>query len=61
MEKPNNHWRHHWKRKIDPEDVALIRQLRDEGLQLQEIAEKFEITKSHVCKIVNMKTWTHIV
>lgn len=56
----NNRWKHHWKRKIEPNDVLLIRELRDHGLAIQDIADKFEITKSHVSKIVNMKTWVHV-
>lgn len=56
----NPHWKNHWKRKIEPDDVLLIRALRDEGLPIAEIAEKFELTKSHISKIVNLKTWRHI-
>ena len=57
----NNYLQNHNRRKIDPEDVILIRELRKEGLTLLDIAEKFELTKSHVCKIVNRKTWGHIL
>lgn len=53
-------WINHRHRKIEPEDVYLIRALRDEGLKLQVIADKFELTKSHVSKIVNRKTWCHL-
>ena len=52
----SNYWQHHNHRKIEPEDVVLIKALRNEGLKLTEIAEKFELTKSHVSKIVNNKT-----
>jgi plasmid maintenance system antidote protein VapI len=38
----------------------LIKALRNEGLKLTEIAEKFELTKSHVSKIINNKTWKHL-
>lgn len=57
----NKHTENHWKRKLEPEDVLLIRELRDEGLKLRVIAEKFEVTKSHVSKIINMKTWDHTI
>jgi hypothetical protein len=57
----SKHWKKHWKRKIEPEDVHLIRALRDEGLRVQEIADKFELSKSHVSKIVNMKSWEHVI
>lgn len=56
----SNYWQHHNHRKIEPEDVVLIKALRNEGLKLTEIAEKFELTKSHVSKIVNNKTWKHL-
>lgn len=56
----NPYWRNHNTRKLDPEDVILIRELRNEGLTLQAIAEKFEVSKTHVSKIVNLKIWEHL-
>ena len=56
----NPHWLNHNKRKLDPEDVVLIRELHKEGLTLHEIAEKFEVTKTNVSKIVNRKIWIHL-
>jgi DNA invertase Pin-like site-specific DNA recombinase len=50
----SNYWQNN-NRKLDPEDVILIRELRDEGLKLQAIADKFEITKTNVSKIVTMQ------
>jgi len=54
------YWRNHNTRKLDPEDVILIRELRKEGLTLESIAHKFEVTKTHVSKIVNGKVWEHL-
>ena len=56
----NPYWLNHNNRKLDPEDVILIRELHKEGLSLQEIAEKFEVTKTNVSKIVNRKIWSHL-
>lgn len=56
----NPYWKNHNHRRLDPEDVLLIRQLHDEGLAQTEIAEKFEVTKSHVSKIVTRKVWRHL-
>lgn len=56
----NPYWLNHNKRKLDPEDVIFIRELHKEGLSLQEIAEKFEVTKTNVSKIVNRKIWSHL-
>ena len=56
----SNYWKNHRKRKIDPEDVRLIRILREEGLKIKDIAEKFELTTSHVSKIIKRKTWGHV-
>ena len=56
----SNYWQNHNTRKLDPEDVVLIRELHKEGLKLQVIAEKFEISKTNVSKIVNRKIWTHV-
>lgn len=55
----SNYWKNHNTRKLDPEDVALIKELRKEGLKLQAIADKFEVTKTNVSKIVNNKIWRH--
>jgi len=54
------YWRNHNTRKLDPEDVILIRELRKEGLTLESIARKFEVTKTHISKIVNRKVWEHL-
>jgi DNA invertase Pin-like site-specific DNA recombinase len=56
----SNYWQNHNTRKLDPEDIILIRALRREGLKLQEIADKFEVTKTTVCKIVNFKIWGYV-
>jgi hypothetical protein len=56
----SNRWQNHIHRKIEPEDVILIRLLRAEGLKLHIIGEKFELSKAQVSKIVNHKTWRHI-
>ena len=57
----NPYWRNHNTRKLEPEDVLMIRELRDEGLTMQAIADKFEVSKTHVSKIVNWKVWEHLV
>jgi transcriptional regulator with XRE-family HTH domain len=56
----NPYWLNHNTRKLDPEDVILIRELREEGLTMQAIADKFEVSKTHVSKIVNGKVWGHL-
>ena len=56
----SNYWQKHNTRKLEPEDVLLIRELRKEGLTLQAIADKFDVTKTNVCKIVNKKIWSHL-
>jgi DNA invertase Pin-like site-specific DNA recombinase len=57
----DSYWRNHNTRKLDPEDVILIRELRKEGLTLQAIADKFEVTKTNVSKIVNFKIWSYVI
>jgi DNA invertase Pin-like site-specific DNA recombinase len=56
----SNYWQNHNTRKLDPEDVILIRELRREGLKLQVIADKFDVSKTNVSKIVNNKIWSHL-
>jgi len=46
-----------WKAKLTPSDVLLIRALREEGLLVREIAEKFEISVPHCSKILRHKSW----
>jgi hypothetical protein len=43
----------HQNTSLSDHDVELILALRDEGLTLSEIAEKFEVTKGCVWKIVH--------
>jgi transcriptional regulator len=56
----NPYWQNHNTRKLDPDDVVLIRALRNEGLTLQVIADKFGVTKTNISKIVNLKIWSHV-
>ena len=56
----DSYWRNHNARKLEPEDVILIRALRKEGLTLQAIADKFDVTKTNVSKIVNFKIWSYV-
>ena len=53
-------WQSHNRRRLDPEDILLIRELREHGLTMREIAEKFEVTQSYVSKIVSGKAWSHL-
>jgi hypothetical protein len=45
----------HHRAKLSDHEVELIRQLRDEGMHLADIAEKFEIAKSTACYICNFQ------
>jgi len=42
--------------KLSDDDVELVRILFDEGLTCSEIAEKFEVSSSHVSDIVNYRS-----
>ncbi|SKA16807.1 Uncharacterized protein conserved in bacteria [Vibrio cincinnatiensis] len=42
--------------KLSDDDVELIRTLFEEGLTCRQIAEKFEISSSHVANIVNYRS-----
>lgn len=45
----------HHRAKLTDHDVDLIRDLRDEGLTYQEIADKFEVSKSTIRDIVKCR------
>lgn len=44
--------------KVTYEDVELMRALRELGLPVKDIAEKFEIAPSTVYKATNFRSWT---
>jgi transposase len=43
--------------KLTAHDLVLIRQLKEEGISVQEIAEKFEIGKETVYRAIRKKNW----
>jgi len=43
----------HHRHKLTDDDIRLIRVLHREGISSKEIADKFEITKRHVNKILS--------
>ena len=51
----------HHRAKLTDHEVDLIIQLREEGMKLIEIAEKFEISKTEVCYICLGRRRAHIV
>lgn len=52
------HILNNWKRKLSPHDIGLIKALKREGMTGVQIAEKFEISPSHVSRIVNGRSWS---
>ena len=50
----------HGRHKLVESQVIEMRQLRKQGLQLKEIADKFQCSLMTVSFIVNRKTWRHI-
>ncbi len=50
----------HYFTKLQNKDIFEIRRLASLGILQQEIAEKFNISKSNVSKIVLKKTWKHV-
>lgn len=50
--------KYNWNCTISDEDIELCRQLHDEGVPQNEIAEKMEISIQHVCNVVNYRART---
>lgn len=48
------------KSKLKAEQVLKIRLLRNEGVKLVDIADKFGVTAANVSEIVNFKTWKDV-
>lgn len=46
--------------KLDPHDVRLIRALWNEGVKVAEIAEKFEVDKYTVYRVIKRITWKDV-
>ena len=47
--------------KLDKDDVRLIRALWKEGIKVAEIAEKFEVNKYTIYRVLKRITWSHVV
>ena len=46
--------------KLTDAEVLLIRELRSAGIILQELSDRFGVTKSVISNISRYKTWTHV-
>lgn len=46
--------------KLTEDDVRLMRILRNEGVKLQELADRFNVCLSVACNIVRNVTWQHV-
>lgn len=47
-------------KKLNEDDVRLIRQLSKEGLGYQKIAKKFDVSCYTIRDIIKFRTWTHV-
>ena len=47
-------------RKLVPSDIDLMFALRQDGMVLREIAEKFEVSVSHCCRILRGERWSEL-
>lgn len=47
-------------KKLTDADVRMIRELRDLGVPLKEIARRYGIVESHVSQIHRRKIWAHV-
>lgn len=50
----------HWGRKHTEIDIYEIRELASRGISQADIARKFKVTGTNICKIVNRKSWKHL-
>ncbi len=51
----------HGRAKLSDHEIDLVRQLREDGMPAAEIAEKFEVGKRYVYKVVNFERRASIV
>lgn len=45
----------HGRSKLTDHEVELMREMHESGMAEKDLAEKFEISRSQVCKLVNFK------
>lgn len=46
--------------KLTPETIALIEADRKNGMYFKDLAVKYGVHKSNICRAVNRKTWKHL-
>jgi len=51
----------HGRAKLSDHEIDLVRQLKEEGMPATEIAEKFEVGRRYVYKVVNFERRASIV
>lgn len=51
----------HGRAKLSDHEIDLVRQLREEGMSAAEIAQKMEISKRYVYKLVNYERRASVV
>ncbi len=51
----------HGRAKLSDHEIDLVRQLKEEGMPAPEIAEKFEVSKRYVYKLVNFERRASVV
>ncbi len=51
----------HGMAKLTDHEIDLVRQLREQGMPAKEIAEKFEVSKRYVYKLVNYERRASVV
>jgi IS30 family transposase len=50
----------HPRARLTDHDVCLIRALAAEGLSSRVMAQKFEVGKSTITRVVNRQSWRHV-
>jgi AraC-like DNA-binding protein len=45
---------------LNEDNVRQMRQLRREGASVQEIAQRFGMSRDHTSRILNRKLWKHV-
>ena len=57
---PNQKGEKHGMSKLTNDDILEIRLLYEKGIKQNKIAEKYKVSKTLICKIVNRLNWNHI-
>lgn len=57
---PDNHGESNGQSKVTTDDVIEIRALSKSGISQKELAEKFNLSRANISRIIRRERWNHV-